>query len=91
MTDRYFKVRVEGEAIIKLDQAVIDVVDDYWREWLYDLYTPEEIAAHVGANMICHNWPLHQMDGWADQPDENAQFEEYPSWEVIEVEELKND
>lgn len=91
MADRFFKIKVSGEAVIKLNPQVIDVVDDEWRAFLYDLYTAEEIAGHIGANMMCHNWSLSQMDGWADQPKENAQFEEYPAWEVTEVEELKND
>jgi hypothetical protein len=85
MTKRYFRVRVYGEAIVKLDQNVIDIVDDDWRESLYDLNTPEEIAGMIGYNMMCNKYSLSGLDGWADQPDSNAQFLRYPAWEVEDV------
>ena len=72
MGERYFEIRIDGWAVIKLDDAVIDVVDDDWRSQFYNLHTPEEIAEHIGYNLLVNRWPLSSLDGWADQPDTNA-------------------
>lgn len=82
---RRFRIYAEAEAVIEIDQAVIDVVNDEWRQYLYDLETPEEIAGMIGRCMI-RGWTLSQMDGWADQPDENAEFVEWPEWDARAVE-----
>lgn len=71
MAKRYFKITVTHEAMLELDDAVIDTVDDEWRKKLYNLNTPEEIAQMIGENMI-RGMGLSGLDGWADQPDENA-------------------
>ena len=73
-------------AIIELDQAVIDAVDDNWREHLYPLHTPEEIAEHVAGNMIVNNLKLSQLDGWADQPDGNAKIISWPNLDNFTIE-----
>ena len=73
---RSFLVEFSGEVYIDLDEKVIDVVDDKWREKLYDLHTPEDIAKHIAYNMVFNKWPLSSLDGWADQPNENAQITE---------------
>ncbi len=84
MGKRIFDVdfEIEGEyvdtATIELDDAVIDAVDDEWRQELYDLNTPEEIAEHIAYNLIVNNSRLSQLDGWADQPDNNARVIEWP-------------
>lgn len=80
-------------AIIELDQAVIDVVDDDWRASLYDLHTPEEIAAHIGRNMIVLRINLTQMDGWANQNPANAKIIQYAYLDDFEAtaRELKDD
>jgi hypothetical protein len=62
-----------GDLIIELDEKVISVVDDVWRSQLYDLHTPEEIAGHIAAN-LAEGSRLSRLDGWADQPDENARI-----------------
>lgn len=80
-------------AVIELDDAVIEAVDDAWRAMFYNLHTPERIAAHVGYNLIINGLSLSQMDGWADQPAENARVIEWPEltdWE-IEAEEVEQD
>jgi len=64
-----------GDVTIELDEKVINVVDDVWRSQLYDLHTPEEIAAHIAANLV-EGSRLSRLDGWADQPDENARIVE---------------
>jgi len=85
---RYFTVTAQVAAIIELDPAVIDVVDDEWRRYLYDLHTPKEIAEHIGYNMIANRWPLSALDGWADQPDSNAKYVIYPEWDNITATEI---
>ena len=72
MGKRYFEISLSGWAVIELDDQVIDVVDDDWRSQLYNLRSPEEIAAHVAYNLLITKWPLSKLDGWADQPNENA-------------------
>lgn len=69
---RRFKIEFSGRAIIELDDEVIDVVDDEWRSQLYDLNTPEEIAEHVGYNLIINGISLSSMDGWADMDNKKA-------------------
>ena len=69
---------VVDQAIIEIDQAVIDAVDDDWRASFYDLHTPEQIAEHVGYNLFINNITISLMDGWADQPRENARILAWP-------------
>lgn len=79
-------------AVIELDDAVIEAVDDEWRAQFYHLVTPERIAEHVGFNLIVNHGRLSMLDGWADQPDENARVIEWPDldgWD-IEAEEISN-
>jgi len=73
-----------GNVIIELDEKVIDVVDDEWRSQLYNLETPEDIAEHVAYNLI-QGSRLSQLDGWADQPDENARIVQNNMEDDIEV------
>lgn len=82
MGKRKFRVSFEGEAVIELDDAVIRVVNDEWRASFYQLVTPEDIAKHIGYNMIVNNAALDDLDGWADQPEGNAQVLRQPEWEV---------
>ena len=63
-----FEVTVE----IELDEKVISVVDDAWRDVLYPLHSEEDIAEHIAYNLARNNARLSQLDGWADQPDSNA-------------------
>ena len=81
-----FRVSVTVYAILKLKDAVINVVDDEWRASIYDLQTPEEIAGHIGRNLILNTDKLSKLDGWADQPDSNAELEIYD--EEVDAEEL---
>ena len=73
------------DAWIELDQAVIDAVDDSWREMLYPLYTPEDIARHIAYNMVVNRLELSDLDGWADQPASNARVLEYPDLESYDM------
>lgn len=73
-TEHLFRVRFEGEALLKLDQEVINQVDDEWRESLYNLKDAEDIAAHIGFNLIFNNWKLSELDGWANLKDNMAKL-----------------
>ena len=74
MSKRRFEVSFAFDAIIELDDKVIDVVDDEWRSQLYDLHTPEDIAEHIAFNLVINCGRLSMLDGWADQPDDNAEM-----------------
>jgi len=70
---RKFKIIYTKEIIVELADEVIDTVDDEWRNELYNLRTPEEIAIMVGLNLD-RGCRLSMLDGWADQPDNNAEI-----------------
>jgi Ser-tRNA(Ala) deacylase AlaX len=73
-----------GDITIELDEKVISVVDDEWRASMYNLHTPEEIAAHIASNLV-EGSRLSRLDGWADQPDENARIVENNINDELEV------
>ena len=66
-----FRITYTVYADLQLDQHVIDAVDDEWRSSFYNLHTPEDIAKHIGRNLI-RNARLSMLDGWADQADTSA-------------------
>jgi len=68
-------------AVIKLDQEVIDAVDDSWREVLYPLYTPADIARHICYNMVENRLSLSDMDGWADKDNSLAKMLDWPDFD----------
>lgn len=84
MAKHQFRLRFEAEAVIELDDAVIDAVTDEWRSMFYQLHSPEQIARHVGYNLVINNAGLDQLEGWADQPESNARIVQQPDWEVRE-------
>jgi hypothetical protein len=91
MTTRTFEVEfsrygiIIDSATIQLDNAVIDAVDDSWREMLYSLYTPEDIARHIAYNMVINRLDLSQLDGWADQPNSNARMIYWPDLDEYDM------
>jgi hypothetical protein len=74
MTKRIFEVAFIKTVLLELDSAVIDAVDDAWRKDLYNLNAPEEIAEMIGRCMILFQSELSHLDGWANQPNENARI-----------------
>lgn len=82
---RKFEIEYTVRATIEVADQVIDVVDDEWRRDLYNLRTPEEIIEMVARNMI-QGRSLSELDGWADQPDNNAKLHIID--EEITIEEL---
>ena len=85
---RKFLMTIETDIEIELEDEVIDVVDDAWREELYDLDGAEEIVEHVALNMVVNNCNLSQLDGWANQPDKNARITLNPDWTVSYIKEV---
>lgn len=77
MNTYQLEFRVYGHLV--LDQRVIDAVDDEWRDMFYDLPTPDDIAHHVGYNLM-KGRRLSNMDGFADMPDEWARIN-YTEWD----------
>jgi len=86
MAKRRFEVDFRGWAIIELDDAVIDAVDDEWRDYLYKLFTPEQIAQHIAYNLVIRHAKLSHLDGWADQPNENARIVDEEDWDIEALE-----
>lgn len=84
-----FNVTFSVTAKIELDDAVIDAVDDEWRSQFYRLMDIEDIADHIAYNLL-QGAGLSCLDGWADQPDKNAKLLD-ESWELEDVEEMKNE
>lgn len=80
---------IETDVEIELADEVINVVDDEWRKQLYDLHGAEEIAVHIGYNMVINNAKLSELDGWADQLDKNAKITLRPDWSVSYIQEIK--
>jgi hypothetical protein len=92
MSKREFMVEIRGDIIIRLDQAVIDAVDDEWRSEFYGLWTTDDVVEHIAYNLFVNRIPLSSMDGWADQPNTNAELDMHDprldlgwEFEVIEL------
>lgn len=83
MAKQRFNVKLMADAIIELDDAVIAAVDNDWRDQFYNLVTSQQVAKHVAYNLIVNNAKLSQLDGWADQPDENAKLITQ-EWEFVD-------
>ena len=83
-----FEMELTVTIKFELDDWVINVVDDNWREQLYDLKNEMEIAEHIGWNLV-HGRNLSELDGWADQPDSNARMlPGYPDYEINWVDKI---
>ena len=68
---RKFRIVATKTVIVELDDAVFKTVDDEWRDTFYNLHDDEDIAAHITFNLL-QDRTLDRLDGWADQPKENA-------------------
>jgi hypothetical protein len=85
---RKFRITYTSEIEVELDKKVIDVVDDEWRSVFYNLFTPEDIAEHIGMNMA-DGLILTQLDGFADLENGMARIVTNDTYDV-EVEEIKD-
>lgn len=71
MAKRKFWVTLEFE--VEVDEQVLDRgIDPEWRKENYDFTTHEQVAAHIGYNMVRNNIGLSSMDGFADLTDDLA-------------------
>ena len=70
---RKFFVSWVVECELELDENVINVVDDDWRKYLYNLNTAEEIAEHLAYNFVMNRTRLSMLDGWANMKDTQAE------------------
>jgi hypothetical protein len=73
-----FMIDITGQAVIEISDEAFEAVNDEWRGQFYNLRSELEIAEHIAHNLIINNWRLSQLDGWADQPDENAVIVQAP-------------
>ena len=40
-----------------------------WQDYLYEMPTQGDVAAHIAYNYLVHNRTLSRLDGWADMDD----------------------
>lgn len=81
MAKRKFWVTLEFE--VEVDEQALDRCnDDEWRKEMYHFTTHEQVAAHVGFNMVRNNIGLSSMDGFADLSDDLAKVVEPVSAEA---------
>ena len=66
---RRYRVTVTTTAVLEIDDAIFEAVDDEWRSMFYNLDTREEIGAHVGFNMLINDCKLTSIDGFANLDD----------------------
>ena len=69
---REYTVRVVGTATVTIDDTLIESVDVGWRKQFYPLCSPQEIADHIGYNMLVNKCDLSDIDGFADRDDSDA-------------------
>ena len=84
---RVFEVVLPITVRIRVDQEVIDSVDDSWREQFYrSIQTPEDIAGHLAFNMAYRSAPF-PIDGFAQLKPDQARivWEECGDPEVVEI------
>lgn len=88
MAKRTFEVKLEKFITLELDDAVIDVTKtEEFKKQAYNFQTVEEVAKHIGYNMVINGSSLSNLDGWADQPDSNAKIIDESPWEAEATEE----
>ena len=62
---------INWEGVVKLDQRIINAVNQDWKKHFYNLVTVEQIASHIAYNFIVNGvCRVNQLDGFADQPDD---------------------
>jgi hypothetical protein len=70
---RRFFVTVTTSATIEIDDAVFkEVLNHEWQRTFYNLKTREEVAAHVGYNLMINRIGLSIMDGFGLLADDLA-------------------
>lgn len=69
MTTRKFRVTVTASVTLELDERVLAHVDDDWRRQFYPLRSAEEVAEHLGHNVLLNGCDLSDIDGFANLDD----------------------
>ena len=82
-----FLVELYTIVCIELHDDVLNAVNDDWRKNFYNLTDSKQIAEHIAYNMVINDAKLSQLDGWADQPNDNAEILLSPKWDVNVLEE----
>ena len=67
---RKFRVEWMTGVSLEIDEQVFDAVTDEWRSVFYPLYSEEDIAIHLAANLGDGMYQLTQLDGWANLKDD---------------------
>lgn len=75
---------MECSVTVEVDDAVFDVVDDEWQENFYKMDSKDDILLMIASNLVTGS-RLSMLDGWGDQPDENAVLLD-ESWDIISAE-----
>lgn len=72
---RTFRVTVTTTAELTLDSSVIrEATSDEWRKMFWDLRSAEDVAAHVGFNMLTNHLELSELDGFSGADDALAKL-----------------
>lgn len=75
MTKQTFTVELVGEITIELDDKVIEAgASNEFKEVMGYTMKPVEVARHLAYQMMINNARLENLDGFADQPNENAKI-----------------
>lgn len=62
-----YKVRVIQEVELEIDSKIIKAVDENWRKTFYKhVKTPQDIANHIGYNVLVNDAQLSNLDGFAN-------------------------
>ena len=74
---KVFRIEFSNYVELELDSAVIESVDDEFRHYFYNLYTPEDIARHIAYNLIA-GYRLSDQEAFGQFPDSYARFLQDP-------------
>lgn len=78
MSKRQFEVEIKQTVIIEIDDSVVNINDD-----------PSGNINHIAYNMIVNQLDLNEIDGFADQPKENAKIVHESGWRIEVNDELE--
>lgn len=87
MSKRKFAVSLYVDAVLEVEEEVINRVNEEWRSTFYNLRNVEDIVAHIAINLL-RGWDFRTLDGWADLPDEKVKLSGV-EWDVHEIQELE--
>ena len=78
-----FEVVVVGRVRLRIEDAVInDVLTDEWRADFYPLHNPQQVADHIGYNLLVNHREVSSLDGFADREDSTVRVLSGPVWAI---------